>query len=154
MKGEHMELEWAANIIMLAFCSVQDIREKEISLWKLQIYGFLILGIFLSRFFIQKNSLFSLLEKGIFGLIPGLLFLFLAKASKEAVGYGDGIILLFIGISIGFWQCLGVLFTALLGIFLAAAMILILAGRKKNVRIPFLPFLLTGMAGGYFWLRN
>ena len=145
-----MELEWAANIIMLAFCSVQDIREKEISLWKLQIYGFLILGIFLSRFFIQKNSLFSLLEKGIFGLIPGLLFLFLAKASKEAVGYGDGIILLFIGISIGFWQCLGVLFTALLGIFLAAAMILILAGRKKNVRIPFLPFLLTGMAGGYF----
>lgn len=149
-----MELEWAANIIMLAFCSVQDIREKEISLWKLQIYGFLILGIFLSRFFIQKNSLFSLLEKGIFGLIPGLLFLFLAKASKEALGYGDGIILLFIGISIGFWQCLGVLFTALLGIFLAAAMILILAGRKKNVRIPFLPFLLTGMAGGYFWLRN
>ena len=149
-----MVLEWAANIIMLAFCSVQDIREKEISLWKLQIYGFLILGIFLSRFFIQKNSLFSLLEKGIFGLIPGLLFLFLAKASKEAVGYGDGIILLFIGISIGFWQCLGVLFTALLGIFLAAAMILILAGRKKNVRIPFLPFLLTGMAGGYFWLRN
>lgn len=149
-----MELEWAANIIMLAFCSVQDIREKEISLWKLQIYGFLILGIFLSRFFIQKNSLFSLLEKGIFGLIPGLLFLFLAKASKEAVGYGDGIILLFIGVSIGFWQCLGVLFTALLGIFLAAAMILILAGRKKNVRIPFLPFLLTGMAGGYFWLRN
>lgn len=149
-----MELEWAANIIMLAFCSVQDIREKEISLWKLQIYGFLILGIFLSRFFIQKNSLFSLLEKGIFGLIPGLLFLFLAKASKEAVGYGDGIILLFIGISIGFWQCLGVLFTALLGIFLAAAMILILDGRKKNVRIPFLPFLLTGMAGGYFWLRN
>ena len=149
-----MELEWAANIIMLAFCSVQDIREKEISLWKLQIYGFLILGIFLSRFFIQKNSLFSLLEKGFFGLIPGLLFLFLAKASKEAVGYGDGIILLFIGISIGFWQCLGVLFTALLGIFLAAAMILILAGRKKNVRIPFLPFLLTGMAGGYFWLRN
>ena len=149
-----MELEWAANIIMLAFCSVQDIREKEISLWKLQIYGLLILGIFLSRFFIQKNSLFSLLEKGIFGLIPGLLFLFLAKASKEAVGYGDGIILLFIGISIGFWQCLGVLFTALLGIFLAAAMILILAGRKKNVRIPFLPFLLTGMAGGYFWLRN
>ncbi len=149
-----MELEWAANIIMLAFCSVQDIREKEISLWKLQIYGFLILGIFLSRFFIQKNSLFSLLEKGIFGLIPGLLFLFLAKASKEAVGYGDGIILLFIGISIGFWQCLGVLFTALLGIFLAAAMILILAGRKKNVRIPFLPFLLTGMAGGYFWLKN
>lgn len=149
-----MELEWAANIIMLAFCSVQDIREKEISLWKLQIYGFLILGIFLSRFFIQKNSLFSLLEKGIFGLIPGLLFLFLAKASKEAVGYGDGIILLFIGISIGFWQCLGVLFTALLGIFLAAAMILILDGRKKNVRIPFLPFLLTGMAGGYFWLKN
>ena len=149
-----MELEWAANIIMLAFCSVQDIREKEISLWKLQIYGFLILGIFLSRFFIQKNSLFSLLEKGIFGLIPGLLFLFFSFASKEAVGYGDGIILLFIGISIGFWQCLGVLFTALLGIFLAAAMILILAGRKKNVRIPFLPFLLTGMAGGYFWLRN
>ena len=149
-----MELEWAANIIMLAFCSVQDIREKEISLWKLQIYGLLILGIFLSRFFIQKNSLFSLLEKGIFGLIPGLLFLFLAKASKEAVGYGDGIILLFIGISIGFWQCLGVLFTALLGIFLAAAMILILAGRKKNVRIPFLPFLLTGMAGGYFWLEK
>lgn len=149
-----MELEWAANIIMLAFCSIQDIREKEISIWKLQIYGFLILGIFLWNFSIQKSALLSLLGKGIFGLIPGLAFLFLSKATKEAVGYGDGIILLFIGMSIGFWQCLGVLFTALLGIFLAAVLILIFSGRKKNIRIPFLPFLLTGMAGGYFWLKT
>ena len=82
-----MELEWAANIIMLAFCSIQDIREKEISIWKLQIYGFLILGISLWNFSIQRNSLLFLLGKGISGLIPGLLFLFLAKATKEAVGY-------------------------------------------------------------------
>ena len=36
-----MGLEWVVNGVMLAFCSIQDIREKEISLWKLKVYGIL-----------------------------------------------------------------------------------------------------------------
>ena len=36
-----MNLDLMINMIMLAFCSIQDIKEKEVSLWKLNIYGFL-----------------------------------------------------------------------------------------------------------------
>ena len=77
-----------------------------------------------------------------------------AKVTKEAIGYGDGLILLFIGMSLGFWESLGVLFTGLLGVFLTSVLVFFCCGRKKGFRIPFIPFLFTGMAGGYFWLRN
>ena len=40
-----MNLDWMINMIMLAFCSIQDIKEKEVSLWKLKIYGFLSLAV-------------------------------------------------------------------------------------------------------------
>ena len=40
-----MNLGWMINMTMLAFCSIQDIKEKEVSLWKLKIYGFLSLAV-------------------------------------------------------------------------------------------------------------
>ena len=118
-----MNLGWMINMTMLAFCSIQDIKEKEVSLWKLKIYGFLSLAVCL-------------------------------WVTKEAIGYGDGLILLFIGISLGFWESLGVLFTGLLGVFLTSVLVFFCCGRKKGFRIPFIPFLFTGMAGGYFWLEK
>lgn len=149
-----MNLGWMINMTMLAFCSIQDIKEKEVSLWKLKIYGFLSLAVCLWDILTIEKDTFSLIEKGLLGLIPGLFLLFIAKVTKEAIGYGDGLILLFIGISLGFWESLGVLFTGLLGVFLTSVLVFFCCGRKKGFRIPFIPFLFTGMAGGYFWLEK
>ena len=149
-----MNLGWMINMIMLAFCSIQDIKEKEVSLWKLKIYGFLSLAVCLWDILTIEKDTFSLIEKSLLGLIPGLFLLFIAKVTKEAIGYGDGLILLIIGISLGFWESLGVLFTGLLGVFLTSVLFFFCCGRKKGFRIPFIPFLFTGMAGGYFWLEK
>lgn len=149
-----MNLAWMVNIVMLAFCSIQDIREKEISLWKLKIYGFLAAAVSIWEIFPLKDNLFTLICRFFVGLLPGLFLLILAKITKQAVGYGDGLVLLFIGGSLGFWECLSILFAGLFSVFLAAVFSALLLGRKKDMEIPFIPFLLTGMAGGYFWINR
>lgn len=92
-----MNLAWMVNIVMLAFCSIQDIREKEISLWKLKIYGFLAAAVSIWEILPLKDNLFTLICRFFVGLLPGLFLLILAKITKQAVGYGDGLVLLFIG---------------------------------------------------------
>lgn len=149
-----MGLEWIINGIMLAFCSIQDIREKEISLWKLKIYGILAAAVSLWKLFSPEEDLKILICRLLTGLLPGIFLLILAKITRESIGYGDGLILLFIGLSLGFWECISIFFTGLLGVFLAALLILLFFGRKRGLEIPFIPFLLTGLAGGYFWLKG
>ena len=80
-----MNLGWMINMIMLAFCSIQDIKEKEVSLWKLKIYGFLSLAVCLWDILTIEKDTFSLIEKSLLGLIPGLFLLFIAKVTKEAI---------------------------------------------------------------------
>ena len=149
-----MNLEWVVNGIMLAFCSIQDIREKKISLWKIKVYGILATAISLWKLFSLNEALGILICRFLAGLLPGIFLLILSKITREAIGYGDGLILLFIGLSLGFWECIGIFFTGLLGVFLAALLILLFFGRKKGLEIPFIPFLLTGLAGGYFWMKG
>lgn len=139
-------------MFMLLFCSIQDIKEKSISLWKLKLYGILTLGISIWHLFPIHDNISFLAARLVIGLFPGFFLLFLAKATKEAVGYGDGLVLLFIGLSMGFWECLGILLTGLLGVFLAGIFAGIYFRRRKGLRIPFIPFLFIGMAGGYFWI--
>lgn len=149
-----MGLEWMVNAVMLAFCSIQDIREKEVSLWKLKVYGILALAVSIWKLFSPEDDLLVLILRLLTGLLPGIFLLILAKITREAVGYGDGLILLFIGLSLGFWECIGIFFAGLLGVFFAAVLALLLFGRKKGLEIPFIPFLLTGLAGGYFWMKG
>ena len=151
-RGDHLNSRWIINIAMLFICGIQDFKEREISLWKIKLYGILALAVSLCDLFSLNDDRLLLMGKLLSGLIPGFFLLLLAKASKEAVGYGDGWILLFIGLSMGFWECLSVLLIGLLGIFLTAVFTAILLGRKKEMRIPFIPFLFIGMAGGYFWM--
>lgn len=149
-----MGLEWVVNGVMLAFCSIQDIREKEISLWKLKVYGILAAAVSIWKLFSPEDNLLLLICRLLAGLLPGIFLLVLAKITREAVGYGDGLILLFIGLSLGFWECIGIFFIGLLGVFLAAVLVALFFGRKKGMEIPFIPFLLTGLAGGYFWMKG
>ena len=106
------------------------------------------------RNFPVEADLLLLICRLLAGLLPGIFLLVLAKITREAVGYGDGLILLFIGLSLGFWECIGIFFIGLLGVFLAAVLVALFFGRKKGLEIPFIPFLLTGLAGGYFWMKG
>ena len=135
-----MGLEWMVNAVMLAFCSIQDIREKEVSLWKLKIYGILAAAVSIWKLFSPKDDLPVLIFRLFAGLLPGIFLLILARITREAVGYGDGLVLLFIGLSLGFWECIGVFLLGFLGYSLPQSWpFCFLAERKvwKSLLSPF-----------------
>lgn len=126
-------------ILTTALLSIQtywDLRFKEIPLW-VSLLGAAI-GTGLSLW--EGRSVLDIL----IALIPGIICLVLAKISREAIGYGDGILLLSLGSMCSISKLLSTCFwgTAFAGI---VAMVLLIVFHKKGCyQIPFVPFLLLG----------
>lgn len=80
-----------------------------------------------------------------FSLIPGAGFLLLSFFTREKVGYGDGWVLLMIGLFLGAYRCFLVLLAGLLAESVAAIVLLALRKIQRDREIPFSPFLLLGM---------
>ena len=80
------------------------------------------------------------------GMLPGAGLLVLGFLTQQKVGYGDGILLMIMGLLEGGRM---VILTFCIGLFLQSvlAVILLLIKRAdKQTRIPFVPFLLTARA--------
>ncbi len=78
-------------------------------------------------------------------VLPGAVFWLLSFVTREKVGYGDGWVLMMIGLFAGLQRCFLILLTGLV-IESAAALVLLAFGRTTGDReIPFVPFLLLGM---------
>lgn len=126
--------------LFLAVCAVFDGLYRQIPLvvvW---------LGM-LTAVFLQINGAMG--ETGIFAaavsLIPGLGFFLLSFFSGEKVGYGDGWVLLMIGLFLGAYRCFLTLFAGLLAESAVAVILLIFRKVQRDREIPFVPFLLLGM---------
>lgn len=78
------------------------------------------------------------------GSMVGLILLLLGFASKEALGYGDGLLLSATGIFLGFQRNCLLLFCAVLCASLFSICLLTAGRKKKEDRIPFAPFVLAG----------
>lgn len=78
-------------------------------------------------------------------LMPGSMFWLLSYISGEKVGYGDGWMLIMIGLFVGLWKCFLVMMTGLIAE--SVVLLILLAFRKAsgNDRVPFAPFLLLGL---------
>lgn len=147
-----MIIKWMLHSIMLCVCSVEDWREKKVSLWKIAVYAGLALGYGILEVILFGERIDIWLTQRILGSIPGIVLLLLGKLSKEAIGYGDGFLVVIIGMSMGFWEGMGSLLTAFFGIFVAAGYIFMKEKRSKGREIAFVPFLLMGMAGAGLWI--
>lgn len=126
--------------LWLFLCSIQDIKSKKIHLYLIAV-GF-VSSLLVS--FLYHDAV--LLER-VAGAIPGLFLLALNPITRGQIGIGDGLIVVIMGICLGFTLTASIL---LLGLFVAAfysAILLIFkkAGRKKT--IPFVPFLFLGFLG-------
>lgn len=78
----------------------------------------------------------------IFGCLPGAGMLLLAFATREKVGYGDGILLIILGMLEG-WNLIADLLAALLLAAVFGSVLLVLRRATVRTRIPFVPFLLA-----------
>ena len=113
-----------------------DWKEQKISLVMLLSGG--AAGILVQLAFREQTAAEVICGAGIGGLV-----LMLALVSREAVGAGDGMILIVAGIILGVWGVLELLMTALLLTGIAALFLLVVKRKGRAYRLPFVPFLLA-----------
>lgn len=90
------------------------------------------------------GALTALLLSCLTGMLPGVFLLAAAWITRQEIGYGDGVVLLVIGLYLGFSAGTGIFLTALLLLSPVSLFYIAVrkAGRKK--RLPFVPYLLAG----------
>lgn len=126
--------------LFLAVCAVFDSLQKQIPLivvWlgMLAAVCFRVIGI------TGEEGLTA----AVLSLIPGMGFFLLSFFTKEKVGYGDGWVLLMIGLFSGLFRCFLILLTGLLLESVVAVVLLTFKKIQRDKEIPFSPFLLLGM---------
>ena len=139
------EVKSAIILLYLGILAGMDVRKRQISL---VLTGVLFLAGIGWQILMEQTSWLEWL----LSLLPGAGFLTLSYISREQVGYGDGLLLLTVGIWLGFGQTFGVL---TLGLILCSvlcgplAMDLLQEPQKirKQDSIPLVPFLLLGFVG-------
>ncbi len=136
--------------VLFLYCSVQDIRRKEISnIGLLAGMGIVVLLLLLDGMI--TGNLFSaeaLLWKKIWGLLPGICVWIVSYVTRGAIGKGDGYLLCVSGLALGVEANLAILFYGLLAAGLCSAVLLALRKVKRKTKLPFVPFL----CGGYLML--
>ena len=136
------------KVLLLGFLvvnAVYDVRYRRILLQTVPV--FLISGVLL--LVSGENTLVS----GLTALLPGVFLLLLGKITREAVGYGDGLIVMVTGIYLGLWETCAVVMGAL---FLSAIWgSVLMMGKRKGLHgeISWVPFLLISYTGG-LWLHG
>lgn len=124
----------------LAVCAVFDGLQKKIPLAAVWL-GILTALCLRAGGFMGEVSLLSVA----FSMVPGAVFFLLGFVTREKVGYGDGWVLLMIGLFLDLPRCFLILLAALLIESATALILLVLRKIQRDREIPFCPFLLLGM---------
>lgn len=88
-----------------------------------------------------------LLVSALLGIIPGLLMLMVAGLTGK-VGYGDGLVLLNLGLLTDYKSCILLLCFSMLFMSVFSMVMLLLKKAGKDTRLPYLPFLTAVYAVG------
>lgn len=130
--------------LYLLLLSGFDMKEKKVPIILLVVGLIIVVGIKTEYILFGGDKGMMNITAPLLGCVPGLFFLGLGKITK-AVGLGDGMILLILGILVGYGQMIILLTISLL--LQAVVSVLLLGLKKVNLKtgIPFIPFL----TGGY-----
>lgn len=121
-------------------CTVTDVRQR--------LIGKRILGVYAASAFLGHEIMGTCTMGGIVaGMIPGMICLMLSRISREALGYGDSLLILATGISLGLMRCTELLIWAFLFSGLWALILLVCKRSSRKRELPFVPFLMLG-----FWI--
>lgn len=148
-----MEKGMATGIILfLLMCiiGIIDIRSKKIPLWCISLGAADAVVSIISAWRAGTGGIGS--ADIAVDMLPGLLFLLISWTTNEKVGYGDGLVILIMGIVMHYRQCVAAVAIGLL-VSSVFSMIMI-ASKKMNLRsrIPFVPFLTIGV-GILLWAK-
>lgn len=134
------ELGNVVVFIFLSWLCYWDCKEKAFPVFILLQFSFFV-GLY------QLLGFQTFGTWNIVGAAVGIFFLFLGKWTKEAIGYGDGWVILLLGVYLGGIRQLEILFIAgMLAAMVGLGGVCFLHWTRKKT-LPFLPFLLVGYWG-------
>ena len=133
---------WVESVLLLflAVCAVFDGLERQVPLAVVWLGMLTAVGLRIGGVMGEAGMTAVALS-----LLPGACFFLLSFLTREKVGYGDGWVLLMIGLFLGVYRCFLILLVGLLAESSVALVLLVLGKIKRDREIPFLPFLLLGM---------
>lgn len=141
-----MSMDWESYIIQgiellfLGIASCMDLKDQTLSVRFLKIFGGI--GILCNLFFLDQN-----ITEILTGILPGAVVFAAAKFSKEAVGYGDALMILILGIFEGGYGVVPVLFTAFFAAGVYGLFRVVIIHRSVKDTMPFVPFLFLAFMG-------
>ncbi len=129
--------------------SIYDARQKTIPFWVLGVGS--VWAVINSMFLMGEIGVLPALQTVAVSILPGAALLFLGFLTEKKVGYGDGLLLVIMGVLEG---GKAVLFTFCIGLFLQsvlAVVLVIIKKADKQTKIPFAPFMLAARTAILFF---
>lgn len=80
------------------------------------------------------------LKLSVAGGLSGILFLWISKITNEAIGYGDSLAILILGIYLGIWGLLEVLMTAFFILGIIGLICVVIKEKRKDLLFLFIHF--------------
>lgn len=136
-------MEWIISFIFMIICAVKDIKSKTIPVWMIVLFG--IIAILYSGFWGNRGLLPTL-----YSLIPGAFLLTLSLCTRESIGYGDGLLMLPLGMLVGLSVCVRTVVWGMVMSGVCALILLVCRKAKGKTQIPFIPFLTMGLGVVFF----
>lgn len=133
-----MRLEWLVAIGFMLTGSVIDIKKKELPLALLVLFG---LAAAVCTGITGEKEWRDIL----YSFIPGAALLALGMCTRESIGYGDGLVVLILGLLTGLKGCLVIVSIGFVVSSVFAMVLLVFRKVKGKSRLPFLPFLTIGL---------
>lgn len=130
------------TLMYLGINSILDFYKKRISL--LLAGGYTVIWLL---FFMMGCLEEGMLPDRLLGLLPGTLLLVIGIASRGALGLGDGILVIPIGLYLGMGRTGIMILWAFALAFIWSVLLLCFGKKKKTYAFPFAPFLFAGLAG-------
>lgn len=132
---------WKSAVIgfWLIWLAWMDLRKKYVPVWLLAFGGIYVTIMLVIEAWGGKFDGMVLF----WSMGPGIVLLGIAILTKKA-GWADGVILLFLGIQIGFRACVYSFTLSMLFISIVSLVLLVFKRVRKNTKLPYLPFLCVG----------
>lgn len=130
-----MDVRFVATCVLLGVTGLFDLRYKKIPIFPI-IIGSILGGAVMIAEGAGGGEILS-------ALLPGMLLIIVAFVTREKIGYGDGFLLVSLGLLEGAGACwedlmMGLFFAAMFGIIL-----LVFGEKGKETEVPFVPFLMA-----------
>ena len=139
----HKMLELIQKTVLLLelfLCAWIDNRERMVYVWLLLPAGLFGIGVQLCLGGLSVTEM-------VCATLPGVACLLLSLVTKGSIGAGDGMVLIMTGIFLGFWENLNLLVCSLMLSGILALFLLVLKKKRRNDRLPMLPFVLVAYVG-------